>query len=93
MTYITNASWPAADAARPHPLDFISDMRPSPTNNAASSWPAKDLDRKLHNLCCSLLPSTASQLLKYVDVYMDDLFSLSQRNASVRQQYQNHLFH
>ena len=76
VTDISNVSWHAAADFRPHELNHVVKKHLDPTNDAASGWTAPNLNCNLHELCRCLPPSAASQLLTYVEVYMDDFCAL-----------------
>ena len=92
VTNITNISWPTDVNALPHPLDLIAYMHLYPTNNPAAGCPSKDLYRDLHNLIRGIPPQTLFDILKYVDVYMDNFCALSQGSVRMYQQSWRHLF-
>ena len=66
VTEIFNMSWSVVPSTRPHPLDIMANIQPSPTNDTASACPAHDLDRELRILCCNLPTGDTSSILKYV---------------------------
>ena len=91
---ITNDTWHDIHSQPTHPLEAYPNTPTPPSENDSNNGiPTQAMNSELQQLCASLPASAKSDLLCYVDVYMDDFCLLAQGDTSIRDSTRRHLFH